>query len=86
MLQIILLSFALLGAILGLIFISIKKYVLCRFSFLIAGTFLEAYSVSLVAIINYSMISLVEVSYILLAIFSTIFFIYLLVNYIRKRS
>ena len=84
MLQIIFASFSLASLILALIFIGLR-YFIYRFMFLLSSAFFLAYCITNVFLINYGFISLIEISYILLAIFALILFVHLLIGYIRNR-
>ena len=84
MLQIIFASLALTSIVIAFVFIKLR-YFIYRFMFLLSSAFFLAYSVSLVVMIDYGFISLVEISYIILAIFALFLFVRLLINYIRNR-
>ena len=84
MLQIIFASLALASIFIAFVFIKLR-YFIYRFMFLLSSAVFLAYSVSLVVMIDYGFISLVEISYIILAIFALFLFVRLLINYIRNR-
>lgn len=86
MLQIIFISLALAFIICALIMTFIKRISAGRTLFLASSGFFLAYTIDLVISINYSFISQAEIAYIILMVFAIIVFVFLLLNFIRKRS